>query len=73
MKIHVDRTICTGHALCAMKAPQLYVLDDEGYCAADGHDVPPQWQEDARRGALACPEKAITLTDETSNENESAA
>ncbi|OJZ76020.1 ferredoxin [Mycobacterium paraffinicum] len=62
MRIHVDTDLCSGHALCAAVAPEVYVLDDVGYCAADGHDVPDDLREAAHKGALACPERAITLS-----------
>jgi len=61
MKIRVDRSICAGHALCAAKAPDLYVLDDEGYCVADGVKVPAGREQAAQSGANVCPERAITL------------
>ena len=63
MKIKVDRTICAGHALCAARAPDLYSLDDDGFCNADEVQVPPGREEAARLGAAVCPEKAITLHD----------
>ncbi|MBL8338965.1 MAG: ferredoxin [Rhodoferax sp.] len=61
MKIVVDRQVCAGHALCAAKAPDVYRLDDEGYCCSDGAIVPPQLHEQARLGARHCPEAAILL------------
>lgn len=63
MKIHVDRGLCAGHALCAAKAPDVYQLDDEGYCCSDGRSVGPQLAEQARLGARHCPEGAITLSE----------
>jgi ferredoxin len=62
MRIRVDTDLCSGHALCAAMAPEIYVLDDVGYCAADGREVPEDFREAARKGALACPERAITLS-----------
>ena len=64
MKIIVDRQVCAGHALCAAKAPDVYRLDDEGYCCSDGAVVPPHLQEQARLGARHCPEAAILLVDD---------
>lgn len=61
MKIHLDSGLCSGHALCAAVAPDVYALDDVGYCAADGIEVTDHHQEAARKGAAACPEQAITL------------
>jgi ferredoxin len=64
MKIVVDRQVCAGHALCAAKAPDVYRLDDEGYCCSDGAIVPPQLHEQARLGARHCPEAAILLVED---------
>lgn len=64
MKIRVDRRLCSGHALCAARAPELYSLDEEGYCSADGVHVPSHLVERARLGARHCPEGAITLTED---------
>lgn len=64
LTIRVDRTICAGHALCALRAPDVYRIDDEGFCASDGEVVPPQSEAAARLGARACPEGAIQLTED---------
>ena len=63
LKIKVDTAICSGHARCAAVAPDVYWLDDNGYCAADGHPVAAGSEDLARRGARACPERAITLVE----------
>lgn len=64
MKIVVDRTVCAGHALCALRAPRVYVLDEDGYCASHGQSVPPELAEEAAQGAANCPERAIKLVEE---------
>ncbi|RYD63499.1 MAG: ferredoxin [Sphingomonadales bacterium] len=64
MRIRVDRDMCAGHALCAIKAPEVYELDDDGFCISDGREVPPGMEEDARTGANYCPEHAITLVED---------
>jgi len=64
MRIIVDRAICAGHALCAAKAPEVYQLDDEGYCCSNGVEVPPHLHEQARLGARHCPEAAIVLDED---------
>ena len=61
MKIFVDRNICAGHALCAAKAPEVYQLDDEGYCCSSGATVAVHLVAQARLGAQHCPEAAIVL------------
>ncbi len=64
MRITVDRSMCSGHALCFGAAPELYTLDDDGYSNVDELDVPAGMEERARRGMLACPERAISLVDD---------
>lgn len=61
MRVRVDAERCTGHAMCAAHAPEVYELDEIGNCAADGLVVPPADVEAAQAGAMACPEQAITL------------
>jgi ferredoxin len=61
MKIRIDRERCVGNARCWTLAPDLYPLDDEGYVATDGFDVPLGQEELARRGARSCPEKVIEI------------
>lgn len=63
MRIRIDAERCTGHAQCQSVAPQVYVLDELGYNVMPPTEVPPELEEQARRGALACPELAITVED----------
>jgi ferredoxin len=64
MRIKVDRAVCAGHALCAIKAPDVFTLDEDGYCASDGQRVPEDRTDEAKLGAAACPERAIELIEE---------
>jgi ferredoxin len=64
MRIQVDRRLCSGHALCAAKAPEVYSLDEEGFCCSDGNTVPPDKTAQAELGALSCPEGAITFIED---------
>ncbi len=61
MKIAVDKDRCTGHARCYATAPDVYQLDDLGYCAITELTVPPELEQQASAGAGACPERAITI------------
>lgn len=63
-KIKIDRSRCAGHARCAALAPTLFSLDQEGYVAVDGFDVPSGEEALAKRAARACPERAITFHSE---------
>jgi ferredoxin len=65
LKVHVDRSLCSGHAQCAVYAPELYVLDDEGYIALPPvTEVPSGLREAALAGAANCPERVITCVEE---------
>src|ERR1700722_13080962 len=61
MIIHLDRTKCAGHALCASRAPEVYELDSAGFCATDRKVVKAELIKQAKLGARCCPERAITL------------
>jgi len=63
MRVHVDVEKCTGHARCWSLAPEVYELDELGYNVTPVKDVLPEHEEAARKGALACPELAITIED----------
>lgn len=62
MKIHVEEGRCQGHARCAATAPSLYDLGEDGLSIADGKEVPPGMEQDARDGAAACPERALSVS-----------
>jgi ferredoxin len=63
MKIEIRRAQCVGNARCHAVAAHLYPLDDEGYVATEGFDVPAGEELLARRGARACPEKIVSVID----------
>jgi ferredoxin len=63
LKIVVDTTLCSGHARCNVVAGEIYRLDESGYCISNGDTVSSGQEELARRGARACPERAITLVE----------
>ena len=64
MQVRVDPAICQGHTLCAMTAPDLFVLSDEdGHAQAVSEQVPPGQEELAREAARSCPEQAIVITE----------
>jgi len=47
--------------LCNAEAPELFTLDDDGYSNVGVKEVPLGMEDIARRGMLACPERAITI------------
>lgn len=64
MKVRVDGERCQGHTLCAMIAPDSFLLDDVDGTASPANEVVPGDQEDAvREAAQSCPEQAISVDD----------
>ena len=63
MKVQVDVEACCGHARCAAVAPEVYVLNDDGYLDTPEVEVAEEQAALARRGARACPERAIAVLD----------
>ena len=63
MRVHVDMQKCQGHGLCHANAPEVYEVDDLGYCRIPNEEIPPELAKQARRGAVGCPEQAITISD----------
>lgn len=64
MKIKIEKSRCAGHARCITVADALFKLDDTGYIASEGFDVPAGDEQLARRGARACPEQIISIIEE---------
>ena len=66
MKVWVDADRCQGHTLCAMIAPDAFVLSDvDGTSSPVRELVPADQQEAVREAARSCPEQAIHLEDPT--------
>jgi ferredoxin len=61
IRVVVER--CVGHARCAAVAPEVYVLDDEGYNRTAEKIVGAEQRDSAIRGMKACPERIITAED----------
>jgi len=65
VKIVVDKALCSGHARCGAAAPELFELNSDGYVDFTEKAVPAGLEARAQRGARACPERAITILDES--------
>lgn len=61
MKLQVAVAACCGHARCAEVAPEIFLLNDIGYLDTAEIEVPEGKEAEARRGARACPERAISV------------
>lgn len=65
MKVSVDSERCQGHTLCAMIAPQMFVLSEvDGSSSAVCEVVPPDQQELVREALSSCPEQAIVVEED---------
>jgi len=61
MTVAVDRIRCCGYGLCVAECPQVFELDEDGLARVKLAVIPPELREDAERGALSCPEEAVTV------------
>jgi ferredoxin len=61
MRIQVNVARCSGHARCIAVAPDVFQLNDDGYNDTPEAIVVEGQEKQARRGAMACPERAITI------------
>ena len=63
--IEFDAQRCAGHAQCNAAAPQVYQLDDTGYCVPPPRAIDESLRAAAIEGADACPERVLTVIDES--------
>ncbi|WP_028935823.1 ferredoxin [Pseudonocardia spinosispora] len=61
MRVQIDTGLCTGHGQCEANAPEVFALDDRGFAVTPDAELPAGLAEEARFGAQACPERAITV------------
>ncbi len=64
MKVKVEHKKCQGNARCWSLAPDVFHLDDSGYILEGDIEVPAGKEALARRGARACPERALKVEGE---------
>jgi ferredoxin len=68
-RVHVDPEKCQGHNRCYSISPELFDLDELGMSSEVGTGlVPPDLMTKARLAVANCPERAISLTEETGEE-----
>lgn len=62
MKVYVDPDLCQGHTMCALAAPDVFLLrEDDGHAYVAFPDVAPSQEEAVRRAVSTCPEGAIAV------------
>lgn len=65
MKATVDASRCHGHQMCAIAAPEVFGSDEYGNAVVLLESVPIELESKTRRAEANCPERAITLHDES--------
>ena len=67
MRVWVAGERCQGHTLCAMIAPEMFVLSEVDGSSSAVCEVVPAGQEDVvREAAHSCPEQAIVIEEAVS-------
>lgn len=62
MLIKVDFNVCADHGQCAITAPEIFRIDDEGNLVFDAN--PDEiLRADAEDAVNGCPEQAISIVD----------
>ncbi|OBB17675.1 ferredoxin [Mycolicibacterium setense] len=61
MAVKIDSNRCQGHALCAMAAPDIFDIADDGVAEVLVQPTDDQSREAAEAAALSCPEQAISV------------
>ena len=62
MRVHLEADVCQRHTLCALAAPEVFLLreeDGDSYVAQEG--VPPGLEEAVRKAVATYPEGAISI------------
>lgn len=65
MRLRIDPVICAGHGRCSALGPDVFVLNDDGYNDMGDIEIPAGLEEQAWAGFEACPERAISMVDES--------
>jgi len=62
MRVRVDCSICQGHTLCNMSAPDIFKLGaDDGHAFVEDEHVAPERESEVLTAAAGCPELAIVI------------
>jgi ferredoxin len=64
MQVHIDPDVCQGHTLCALAAPEIFLLrEEDGHAYVTSADVPSGQEDIVRKAVATCPEGAISITE----------
>ncbi|MHA7179372.1 ferredoxin [Arthrobacter sp. MDB2-24] len=60
MKVHVDRKLCDNHGQCAIAAPDVFRMNDDGVLEYD-ENITDDQVEEVEEAIDVCPVQAILL------------
>lgn len=63
MRVHVDRTRCSGIGLCEMTAPAIFEIGDDGQSRLIKADPPDSDRRAAEDAMANCPTGALSIED----------
>jgi ferredoxin len=61
LKIVINKPACCGYGVCAEICPEVFKLDENGIVYVDDEIVPVGLEDQAREGADACPQSALSV------------
>lgn len=65
MRVELNRERCSGHARCFAVAPEVFDIDEDGFCLPlPNGPLSSDLEAAARNGVDACPENALRLLEE---------
>ena len=63
MKVRFKLDLCSGHAHCAEKCPEVFDTDDTmGQCLIRNEEVPEELEAKVRSAVKSCPEGALSIS-----------
>ena len=61
LRVILDPNLCVGHGRCYELAVEVFEEDERGHCVIRRALVPAEFEADARRAVVNCPEGALEL------------
>ena len=66
MRVRINDGACHGHQMCAIAAPEIFGSDEYGNARLlIKGEIPAELEAKARRAEGNCPERAISLTEDS--------
>ena len=62
MRVTVDRDRCVGNGVCEARAPEHFVVDDNGEVQLPYTEIPPEERQLVLDAVSSCPAQALRTT-----------